>query len=148
MHGIQVNVTNNEKKLCLFADLMVNFSVSYETTDNKVSVFSVNTRLGSVMVLNILKFKQSFFHFGSKLRGNFSDWYLHSVSEHGDLPRSNQILISQHFGQQFFLVYILWLPFPVFDMGMTITWTTSCLNRHLRRCSLLGLQPLFAYWMN
>lgn len=48
-HGIQVNATDKGGKLCIYADLMVNFSVSYETTENKVSVFSVITGLGSVM---------------------------------------------------------------------------------------------------
>uniref|UniRef100_A0A3Q2Z9T5 Lysosomal-associated membrane protein 2 n=1 Tax=Kryptolebias marmoratus TaxID=37003 RepID=A0A3Q2Z9T5_KRYMA len=33
-HGIEVNVTE-DKKLCLYADLMLKFSVSYEIADNK-----------------------------------------------------------------------------------------------------------------
>ncbi|XP_068596233.1 lysosome-associated membrane glycoprotein 2 [Brachionichthys hirsutus] len=33
-HGIEVNVTDKDKKLCLYADLRVNFSVSYEVTGN------------------------------------------------------------------------------------------------------------------
>ncbi|KAM9740795.1 lysosome-associated membrane glycoprotein 2 isoform 1-T1 [Menidia menidia] len=35
-HGIEVNVTKDDK-LCLYADLMLNFSVSYETADNKTA---------------------------------------------------------------------------------------------------------------
>ncbi|XP_068181297.1 lysosome-associated membrane glycoprotein 2 isoform X2 [Antennarius striatus] len=34
-HGIEVNVTDKDNKLCLYANLMVNFSVSYEVTGNK-----------------------------------------------------------------------------------------------------------------
>ncbi|XP_049442750.1 lysosome-associated membrane glycoprotein 2 isoform X2 [Epinephelus fuscoguttatus] len=34
-HGTEVNVTDKDNNLCLYANLMVNFSVSYDTTDNK-----------------------------------------------------------------------------------------------------------------
>ncbi|KAL7394784.1 hypothetical protein ABVT39_003999 [Epinephelus coioides] len=34
-HGTEVKVTDKENNLCLYANLMVNFSVSYDTTDNK-----------------------------------------------------------------------------------------------------------------
>lgn len=39
-HGTEVNVTDGKGKLCLYANLMVNFSVTYEITGNKVSVTS------------------------------------------------------------------------------------------------------------
>lgn len=38
-HGAEVNVTDKDK-LCLYANLMVNFSVSYEVAGNKVGVSS------------------------------------------------------------------------------------------------------------
>lgn len=34
-HGTEVNVKDKDNKLCLYANLMVNFSVSYEVADNK-----------------------------------------------------------------------------------------------------------------
>ncbi|XP_034739505.1 lysosome-associated membrane glycoprotein 2 isoform X3 [Etheostoma cragini] len=34
-HGTEVNVTDKDNQLCLFANLMVNFSVSYEVAENK-----------------------------------------------------------------------------------------------------------------
>ncbi|XP_037531143.1 lysosome-associated membrane glycoprotein 2 isoform X2 [Nematolebias whitei] len=34
-HGVEVNVTGEDKKLCLYANLMLNFSVSYKGADNK-----------------------------------------------------------------------------------------------------------------
>ncbi|XP_022616040.1 lysosome-associated membrane glycoprotein 2 isoform X1 [Seriola dumerili] len=34
-HGVEVNVTDSQDKLCLYANLMVNFSVSYETKGNE-----------------------------------------------------------------------------------------------------------------
>lgn len=43
-HGIEVNVTDKDGKLCLYANLMVNFTVLYEAAGNKVSVSSVITR--------------------------------------------------------------------------------------------------------
>ncbi|TKS72173.1 Lysosome-associated membrane glycoprotein 2 [Collichthys lucidus] len=36
-HGTEVNVTDSQGKLCLYANLMVNFSVTYEITGNKNS---------------------------------------------------------------------------------------------------------------
>ncbi|XP_027133318.1 lysosome-associated membrane glycoprotein 2 isoform X1 [Larimichthys crocea] len=36
-HGTEVNVTDSKGKLCLYANLMVNFSVTYEITGNKNS---------------------------------------------------------------------------------------------------------------
>lgn len=45
-HGIEVNVTDKDGKLCLYANLMVNFTVLYEATGNKVSVSTVITRAG------------------------------------------------------------------------------------------------------
>ncbi|XP_073343705.1 lysosome-associated membrane glycoprotein 2 isoform X2 [Pagrus major] len=34
-HGVEVEVKDKDNKLCLYANLMVNFSVSYDTADNK-----------------------------------------------------------------------------------------------------------------
>ncbi|KAI3351593.1 hypothetical protein L3Q82_020429 [Scortum barcoo] len=34
-HGVEVNIRDKDDKLCLYANLMVNFSVSYEVTGNK-----------------------------------------------------------------------------------------------------------------
>lgn len=39
-HGTQVNVTDQEGKLCLFANLTVNFAVLYEVKADKVSFSS------------------------------------------------------------------------------------------------------------
>ncbi|KAM7000859.1 lysosome-associated membrane glycoprotein 2 isoform 2-T2 [Tautogolabrus adspersus] len=36
-HGVEVTVRDNDDKLCIYADLMVNFSVSYEEVGNKSS---------------------------------------------------------------------------------------------------------------
>ncbi|XP_035525454.1 lysosome-associated membrane glycoprotein 2 [Morone saxatilis] len=36
-HGTEVNVKDKDGKLCLYADLMVNFSVSYDVADNKTA---------------------------------------------------------------------------------------------------------------
>lgn len=38
--GTEVFVKDKDDKLCLYANLMVNFSVSYEVTGNKVGVYS------------------------------------------------------------------------------------------------------------
>lgn len=41
--GIEVNVTDKDNKLCLYANLMVNFSVSYEVAGDKVSPWFSNS---------------------------------------------------------------------------------------------------------
>lgn len=38
-HGIEVNITDGKHKLCLYANLSLTFSVSYEVADNKVGVW-------------------------------------------------------------------------------------------------------------
>lgn len=38
-HGIEVKILDKDKNLCLYANLTVDFSVAYEGTDNKVSLW-------------------------------------------------------------------------------------------------------------
>lgn len=49
-HGTEVRVTDKDGKLCLYANLMANFTVLYEVDGNKVSVSSVITRAGPAML--------------------------------------------------------------------------------------------------
>ncbi|XP_058505509.1 lysosome-associated membrane glycoprotein 2 isoform X1 [Solea solea] len=72
-HGLQVNVTNSKGELCLYANLMVNFSVSYEVAadKNETAVFELP---GKVTTVGSLCDNSS-----STLQLNFGDGHFLSV---------------------------------------------------------------------
>ncbi|XP_059201824.1 lysosome-associated membrane glycoprotein 2 isoform X1 [Centropristis striata] len=96
-HGVEVNVRDKDENLCLYAKLMVNFSVSYEAADNKSATAEFElpadvTTVGSTCELNT----------SSTLKLNFGNGHSWSVNftNAGKVYQADTVTFSYNLGDK------------------------------------------------
>ncbi|XP_023253843.1 lysosome-associated membrane glycoprotein 2 [Seriola lalandi dorsalis] len=89
-HGVEVNVTDSKDKLCLYANLMVNFSVSYETKGNE------NKTVKMELPNDVTKSASKCDNISSLLKLDFGDGHSFSVnfSMSGKMYQADFITVS------------------------------------------------------